>query len=73
MKPKRKRLVEKGGVPMFEVRIAQWFDTDGRPWHTADVVIPEGHDYPPVHEAWGAMHVGFELVADFLKVDEEEA
>lgn len=69
-KPKRRRLVEPGGVEMFEIRISQWFDADGQPWHTAVVHVPEGNDYPPVHEAWGALTRAFRLVEDFLQEDE---
>lgn len=72
MAQRRRRLVGKGGVEMFEIRIVQWFDKDGGTWHTAEVRVPEGYDYPPVHEAWGAMHRGFELVEDFLEGEAAE-
>ena len=69
-KPKRRRLTEKGGVEMFEVRVCQWWDKNGKTWHTAEVLVPDGYDDPPVHEAWGALHRAFELVEDYLEDDE---
>ena len=63
-------MTEGEGVEMFEIRIAQWFNSEGRTWHQAEVVVPEGYDYPEVHEAWGAMMRGFDLVEEFLQGDE---
>jgi hypothetical protein len=56
-KSRRRRLVEKGGVEMFEVRIVQWFDRDGRQWTSVETTTPDGPTAIPLHEALGAMEV----------------
>lgn len=56
-KPRRRKLVEKGGVEMFEVRIVQWFDQDGRQWTSVETSTPDGPGPVPLHEALGAMEV----------------
>jgi hypothetical protein len=59
MKPtaRRKRLVEKGGVEIFEVRVVQWFDTEGRVWSSVETSTPDGPGPVPLHEAVGALEV----------------
>ena len=56
-KPRRVRLVEKGGVEMFEIRVVQWFDNTGRMWTSVETSTPEGPTAIPMHEALGALEV----------------
>lgn len=61
------RMVEGNGVECFEVRIQQWFDTDGVAWTSAEVTVPEGHSLPQTHEVWGSMMMSLGLVEDYLE------
>lgn len=54
---RRKRLVEKGGVEAFEIRVVVWFDGDGRSWTSLEVSTPEGHGDPHLVEMIGALEV----------------
>jgi hypothetical protein len=57
-KPGRfKRLVEKGGVECFQIRICVWFDSNGRQWTTHDVTVPEGNGSAHLAETLGALEV----------------
>lgn len=57
-KPARfKRLVEKGGVECFQIRICVWFDSEGRQWTTHDVTVPEGNGPAHLVETLGALEV----------------
>lgn len=56
-KPRRRRLVEKGGVEMHEIRVVTWFDEDGRCWSSVETSTPDGPCSIPLHEALGALEV----------------
>lgn len=59
---RRRRLVEKGGVEAFEVRVVQWFDSDGKSWTSVDVTAPEGHSTPERVETLGALEMAKHIV-----------
>jgi hypothetical protein len=56
-KHRRQRLVDKGGVECFEVRIVAWFASDGRQYTSHEVTTPDGNNAPMLNELLGAIEV----------------
>lgn len=67
---RRRRLVESGGVEMFEVRVVQWFAEDGRMWTSVETSTPDGPGPVPLHEAVGALEVAKVMLLDDAAVIE---
>lgn len=55
---RRRRLVERGGLECFEIRIVCWFDSEGQQWTSVEVTAPEGSSEPQLGETLGAIEMG---------------
>jgi hypothetical protein len=62
---KRIKLVPADCIEHFEIRIALYFDSDGRTQVIADITDPSGQVYPSLHEVLGVL----DIAADALKAE----
>lgn len=56
-KKRYKRLVDKDGVEMFEIRIVQWFDQNGKTWASYEVMTPPGAQEPGLSVKLGSLEL----------------
>jgi hypothetical protein len=69
---RRRKLVERGGVEMFEIRVVQWFDEHGKSWTSYEVTTPDKGMSPSLIEVLGALQAAASLALRDAEPQDEE-
>lgn len=72
-RPRRKKLVERGGLEVFEIRLVQWISKDGKFWTSPEITTPDPTDgRPALVEVLGAMELGKLSILDLYEEEDED-